>query len=391
MNEQGQVAFSSLITSAAYGFNDEGVFRGDGQTLILIARRGQLTPDGQYRLSNFIGTAINDAGQVVFNALLADRNDENLFAGVGLFLADGIEMIEVMQPGRTLAGSTVNDVSWTPKHGVNALGQVAYLAGRTNNLDGAFLFTLEDIHWRTTGSGNWDNSPNWTVSTQPGYVHNVSIDPNMTVAVAGPAANVTVKSLVVGKVGGAGQPTLNLQAGVTLTATDAIDLKSNSVLDFQIGGTGSANIARLVTGGTAALDGMLKVSLLGPFLPAAGNSFDILDWNVAPSGEFTSAQLPMLAAGLMWNSSQLYTTGILSVTILGDYNGSGTVDAADYVLWRKTDGTQAGYDAWRTHFGETVSGGSVASANATVPEPATLVLLMYAAAGWCLRRGRLAC
>ena len=59
--------------------------------------------------------------------------------------------------------------------------------------------------------------------------------------------------------------------------------------------------------------------------------------------------------------------------------------AADYVVWRKTDGTQAGYDTWRAHFGETAGGGTGASANATVPEPATLVLLMFAAAGWCLQ------
>jgi hypothetical protein len=31
----------------------------------------------------------------------------------------------------------------------------------------------------------------------------------------------------------------------------------------------------------------------------------------------------------------------------GDYDQNGTVDAADYVVWRKVDGTQTGYDTWR--------------------------------------------
>ena len=74
--------------------------------------------------------------------------------------------------------------------------------------------------------------------------------------------------------------------------------------------------------------------------------------------------------------------------IPGDFNNDGMVDAADYVVWRKTDGTPAGYNAWRTHFGQVSGSGAGASANATVPEPATFVLLMLLAAGWCIRRGR---
>ena len=88
----------------------------------------------------------------------------------------------------------------------------------------------------------------------------------------------------------------------------------------------------------------------------------------------------------MWNSSLLYTAGILRVALAGDFNIDGTVDAADYVVWRKIDGTHGRYNTWRTHFGEPAGSGSGASVNATVPEPATLVLLMFAAAGWCLRR-----
>jgi len=76
-----------------------------------------------------------------------------------------------------------------------------------------------------------------------------------------------------------------------------------------------------------------------------------------------------------------------STVIPGDYNHDGNVDAADYVVWRKTDGTQAGYDLWRAHFGETAGSGSEARSNAAVPEPVALPLLMFAA-GWCLHRSR---
>lgn len=89
-------------------------------------------------------------------------------------------------------------------------------------------------------------------------------------------------------------------------------------------------------------------------------------------------------------------TGVVTYVagVIGDYNGNGIVDAADYVLWRKNPatfgGNPSGYNTWRAHFGQTAGSGAGATLNGAVPEPATLVLLMIVASGWCLRRGRLA-
>jgi hypothetical protein len=79
-------------------------------------------------------------------------------------------------------------------------------------------------------------------------------------------------------------------------------------------------------------------------------------------------------------------------TLPGDFNGDGAVDAADYVMWRKTDGAPQGYETWRAHFGETSPNGSAvgatgfAGANPAVPEPSTLILMILAAIGRCLHR-----
>jgi formylglycine-generating enzyme required for sulfatase activity len=64
---------------------------------------------------------------------------------------------------------------------------------------------------------------------------------------------------------------------------------------------------------------------------------------------------------------------------IGDFNHNGTVDAADYVVWRKTGiNGQQGYNDWRSHFGQPAGSGSGAIANATVPEPSTLLLAITA-------------
>jgi hypothetical protein len=89
----------------------------------------------------------------------------------------------------------------------------------------------------------------------------------------------------------------------------------------------------------------------------------------------------------------ILTPGSANEPLPGDFNHDGTVDGADYIMWRKNHGgiyTSGDYNTWRAHFGQTVGSGSGASANAAVPEPTTLVLLTFAAVGWCVRRRRTA-
>ena len=87
--------------------------------------------------------------------------------------------------------------------------------------------------------------------------------------------------------------------------------------------------------------------------------------------------------------------------VAGDYNRDGMVDAVDYAVWRNNLGSGTAlpnddtpsvgpdeYIRWKNHFGEIGGSGTGASANAAVPEPATLLLLSLAASGWCLRRSR---
>jgi hypothetical protein len=58
-------------------------------------------------------------------------------------------------------------------------------------------------------------------------------------------------------------------------------------------------------------------------------------------------------------------------SLVGDYNFDGMVDAADFVVWRKSDGEQPEYEAWRENFGSSASGAG--NVQAAVPEPTSLL------------------
>lgn len=88
-----------------------------------------------------------------------------------------------------------------------------------------------------------------------------------------------------------------------------------------------------------------------------------------PSSFYTSEQAA--SAGLLPPTLRLEY--ITAEPLSGDYNSDQMVNAADYVMWRKTGiNSQNGYNDWRSQFDETSGSGSDVSAVATVPEPTTL-------------------
>jgi hypothetical protein len=73
--------------------------------------------------------------------------------------------------------------------------------------------------------------------------------------------------------------------------------------------------------------------------------------------------------------------------LLGDYNRDGTVDGADYVIWRKTSvNGQQGYADWRANYGKSALGFGATFRNDQVPEPAACVTFVIGAMAICGRR-----
>jgi GH35 family endo-1,4-beta-xylanase len=100
----------------------------------------------------------------------------------------------------------------------------------------------------------------------------------------------------------------------------------------------------------------------------------------------------LTAAGKSYDLSLIKGAANFSIgASVGDYNGDGLVNAADYTVWRDTlgsatdlraDGNGNGIidagdcNTWTTHFGQSFSGGG----SAAVPEPGALVLAALAIA-----------
>lgn len=96
-----------------------------------------------------------------------------------------------------------------------------------------------------------------------------------------------------------------------LTVGNVILTPAN-VLDMEIGGLqrGTQYDAFDITG-TMVLDGQLKLTLINSFNPALGDQFDL--FNGTTTGTFSSFNFPPLNAGLSWDTSLLYTQGIVQV------------------------------------------------------------------------------
>ena len=81
---------------------------------------------------------------------------------------------------------------------------------------------------------------------------------------------------------------------------------------MELAGTETGEYDRLLVAGSLEVGGGLEVELLNGFTPTIDNVFQIFD-AMDLSGTFSSVVLPDLLGNLGWDSSQLYTSGTLSV------------------------------------------------------------------------------
>jgi hypothetical protein len=113
------------------------------------------------------------------------------------------------------------------------------------------------------------------------------------------------------------------------------------------------------------------------------NSIAVLDRVRLWIGVVAGGQFDEIRVGQTW--ADVTST---STTLAGDYNSDGKVDAADYVVWRRSNsGNAQAYTDWRANFGKPGVGAGTGLGAASVPEPAGLLLLVIGCAVILGRRG----
>jgi hypothetical protein len=188
----------------------------------------------------------------------------------------------------------------------------------------------------------------------------------------------------------------------TMSAGNLLASHPTATLKFTADAGG---VTPIVGGASADVDGGNLVLDLDDFNFTSTSTMTLIDvqpdvlfgefGNVTFLGNTTATVNYDVANGNVFLSNFMSTD---PPEIIGDYNDNGTVDAADYVVWRNNLGTTntlpndstpgivspADYDEWRTRFGMSSSGGASAQ---HIPEPgaftaAALLMACWAACAW---------
>jgi hypothetical protein len=192
--------------------------------------------------------------------------------------------------------------------------------------------------------------------------------------------------------------------GSSAVFLEDLTMSGSSVLLADLAGTGAdTGFGEIEVVGTATLNSSLNVTLAEGYIPQEGDAFPILAAS-SIEGALSLGELAALPSGLKWSLEHEENRVLLSVVsgLEGDYNNDGSVDAGDYVVWRKSVGEQGsslpadgngngGVDDgdhlfWQERFG---SGSPAGGIGAAVPEPCSAMLILTGVALVSFRRWKL--
>ncbi|MBX3638175.1 MAG: PEP-CTERM sorting domain-containing protein [Rubrivivax sp.] len=227
LNDAGQVAYVSRMAGGSVSSaNSYALWRNN----TLIARIGSSTTTDGRTLEALSSVhermKLANGGQLLFDGYARDA------AGTlrgGLFLGDGVELVNLVSAGDVHEGRTVTavDSGSNNSYVINDHGQVAYRAFYEGAQSAAMLYT-PDLVWRSAAGGSWDDATRWTLSLKPGAVHAVDIAPAASLTITGPSVDTRVRSLTLGA--GNGIATLSLGAGVLSTVDGPLQVRGKGVL-----------------------------------------------------------------------------------------------------------------------------------------------------------------
>jgi probable HAF family extracellular repeat protein len=376
--------------SYALGLNDEGVAVGFSHSSSGDLHAIRFVNDQTEDLGTLGGTyseaaAINSHGHIAGSSTVSPDSEElHLFVyrdGImtDLGTTDGDVYVEDITDSGLIVGKIDRFLSGVNGGFLYADGQIWDLnsivadlpagwqlgTARAINELGQFvvgsLLCTPQLRWKSSGTGTWDTSANWTLDLRPSGVHDVHLDPAMDLTILGPTSNTTIKALRIG--GGSGIVTLSLSSGhiiatggITITPTGVLDrsgviagdvvnlgtvrTKVGDLLEVNGSLTNTGTLASELGGiteygqfevtGNASLDGELYITFSDGFRPAPGDEFDVLTYG-SRDGEFSTIVNANLGEGQFLQPS--YGADRLTLISMqagvGDTDLDGDVDLSD--------------------------------------------------------------
>ena len=294
-------------------------------------------------------------------------SEVDLIAGLNehvLVMQNGV--LDRIVPYSTWAFDTSPTV-WTNAASMTAMPEVGDDGlGRLHIVHGGTTYEVHPINWDSvilgngpvswTGNGSWTDDSNWSLLGVPGPESVVTINNNFTSSIA---LAIVEDHLMVGSIsllGSSGPMVLKVTEGAMLTVSGGMTVGPGAILkgegaivgdinvpggivapghnpgvltmtgdytqgaaatlEIELGGTVRGDeYDALVVSGDVTLAGTLDVLAIGGVVPMAGDLFDILDFSPANlTGSFSAVNLPVLASGLAWDQTNLYTSGNLLVS-----------------------------------------------------------------------------
>jgi hypothetical protein len=345
INASGKTTFiASLTGSGIDSTNNGGIWTGDADGLQLVARRGDNAPGAAagVSFSEFVGPYVspplNTDNQIAFSAGLTDGNE-----GIWTGMPGSLSLVALkgtqapgMPAGWLFSDFVDRNIGYEVR--LNNANQVAFMAEVSDG--GASKY------------GVWMGTP----------------------------GNLNV-------VGLSGDQAPGAPLGVSFTAFFPWDLGSNNA--GQIAGGAALDDGN---GGIWATDvtGELQlIALGGEVIEVAPDDFRTIDTAFMRGDTATSGRLTGLndlgqvafVATFTDGTYGIFVSNKVAHALPGDFNADLIVDAADYVLWRKTGGTPAQYNLWRTNFGARAGSNFTSAMSTPAPEPSALSIALMACSG----------
>jgi hypothetical protein len=251
----------------------------------------------------------------------------------------GTNLVEVIG-GAGYTNDVLSDSSLTVSNPVtSATDTIALdnvLQAQLNGAPGNDTFTLTGWSGTTTLSGSSGGTNTLVIAAGTVQTTSLSVSHVPTVQVTGGTLDVNASFSSIGTVQNESGGTLELDNGVTLTANVSngglLDLggavntasakiagnltqSSSGSLDIKLSGTtAGSQYDQLSVTGNVSLGGTLTVSLVNSFVPSAGNSFQIITFMGALTGDFTTKNFPTLGGGNHFQTSSGSGSYTLTVT-----------------------------------------------------------------------------